>query len=98
MLHKGEIALDEFTPEEVGIPRATLMAIKGGTAEQNAHAILQLLSGERGAFRDIVLLNSGAALVVAGVTRNLRDGIGAAAEAIDAGRAMKVLQESRGGR
>ena len=55
----------------------------------------QLLDGERGAFRDIVLLNSGAALVVAGVVRSLREGVGAAAEAIDNGRAMNVLRQSR---
>ena len=95
ILDGGEIALREITPDEAGLPRATLTALKGGTAEQNARAILQLLDGERGAFRDIVLLNSGAALVVAGVVRSLREGVAAAAEAIDNGRAMNVLRQSR---
>ena len=71
------------------------MQLKGGTAEQNARSIVQLLNGDRDAFRDIVLLNSAAALVISGVARTLRDGVAAAAEAIDSGRAMAVLERSR---
>jgi anthranilate phosphoribosyltransferase len=95
MLSAGDIVLREITPEEAGLPRSTLMQLKGGTAEQNARAILEVLNGERSAFRDIVLLNSGAALVVAGLARTLRDGVAAATEAIDTGRAMTVLEQSR---
>lgn len=95
MLSAGDIVLREITPEEAGLPRSTLTQLKGGTAEQNARAILELLTGERNAFRDIVLLNSGAALVVAGLAGTLRDGVATAAEAIDTGRAMGVLEQSR---
>jgi anthranilate phosphoribosyltransferase len=95
MLNGGDIVLREIAPEDAAIPRSTLTALKGGTAEQNAGAIMRLLNGERSAFRDIVLLNSGAALVIAGVARTLRDGVAAAGEAIDSGRARAVLETSR---
>ncbi len=98
MLEDGQITVRDIVPEDAGIPRATLAALKGGTAEDNARAIRELLGGAKSAFRDIVLLNSAAALVVAGGASNLRDGVARAAEAIDSGSAANALDEARGQR
>jgi anthranilate phosphoribosyltransferase len=98
MLEHGQVAVRDIVPEDAGIPRTTLAALKGGTAEDNARAIRELLSGAKSAFRDIVLLNSAAALVVAGDASNLRDGVARAAEAIDTGRAAHALEQARGQR
>jgi anthranilate phosphoribosyltransferase len=95
MLEDGQVTVRDIVPEDAGIPRATLAALKGGTAEDNACAIRELLGGAKSAFRDIVLLNSAAALVVAGAASNLRDGVARAAEAIDTGRAANALEQAR---
>jgi len=95
MLEDGQVTVRDIVPEDAGIPRATLAALKGGTAEDNARAIRELLGGAKSAFRDIVLLNSAAALVVAGGASNLRDGVARAAEAIDSGRAANALEQAR---
>jgi anthranilate phosphoribosyltransferase len=95
MLESGQITVRDIVPEDAGIPRTTLAALKGGTAEDNARAIRELLGGAKSAFRDIVLLNSAAALVVAGAASNLRDGVARATEAIDTGSAAKALEHAR---
>jgi anthranilate phosphoribosyltransferase len=95
MLESGQVTVRDIVPEDAGIRRATLAALKGGTAEDNARAIRELLGGAKSAFRDIVLLNSAAALVVAGAASNLRDGVARAAEAIDTGRAANALEQAR---
>ncbi len=84
----------EFTlaPEEVGLARAPIAAISGGDAEANAAALLALLKGAPGAYRDTVLLNAGAALVVAGRARSVAEGVGQAAAAIDRGAALEALE------
>jgi anthranilate phosphoribosyltransferase len=81
----------EIRPQDVGMEIATLAQLKGGSASENAAAITKLLDGERGAFRDIVLLNASAALIVADKAKNLRDGALVAAEAIDSGKAKATL-------
>jgi anthranilate phosphoribosyltransferase len=81
----------EVTPEALGLPRASLDQLKGGEAEDNAAAVSALLDGAPGPFRDIVLLNAAAALVVAGAADGLPEGIAQAAQAIDSGRARGVL-------
>ncbi|HEY2034105.1 MAG TPA: anthranilate phosphoribosyltransferase [Rhizomicrobium sp.] len=88
--HKA-VSRRKVTPEEIGVARAPLSALKGGDANENAAALLHLLDGEPGAFRDIVLLNAAAALVVADKMNNLKDGALMAAEAIDSGAARGVL-------
>jgi len=91
-LQDGQIAVFEAAPEDAGLSRAPLSAIKGGDARDNAAAIATLLKGESGAFRDIVLLNAAAALIVAGKAGDLRDGARRAAAAIDSGAAAHVLE------
>jgi anthranilate phosphoribosyltransferase len=83
----------ELDPTELGIKRAPLEAVKGGGPEENARVAREVLQGAKGPRRDVVLLNAAAALRAAGVAREWDDGIGAAAEAIDSGRAADVLQK-----
>lgn len=80
-----------IVPEDAGLPRHPLAAIRGGDAAFNADALRRLLAGETGAYRDAVLLNAAAALWVAGEVDNLRDGAEEAAEAIDKGLANALL-------
>jgi len=91
VLENGTVRRREIAPEEAGIARAQLSAIAGGSAAENAQAIRLLLTGEPSPFREIVLLNTAAALIVAGKTTDLKSGISLAAEAIDSGRAEDVL-------
>ena len=95
MLENGRVTVEDIVPEDAGIERSTLTALKGGTAEENARAIRELFAGARSAFRDIVLLNAAAALIVAGETADLKDGVARGAEAIDNGRAAAALEEAR---
>jgi anthranilate phosphoribosyltransferase len=82
---------DSITPEDAGLPRHSLEAIRGGDAEFNAKALRRLLMGETGAYRDAVLLNAAGALIVAGEARNWQDGVEEAAEALDKGLAKALL-------
>jgi anthranilate phosphoribosyltransferase len=91
VLDNGKVTTMTVAPQDVGLEHASLSALKGGIPDDNADAIRKLLGGARGAFRDIVLLNAAAALVVADKVRNLKDGIARAAQAIDSGAAANVL-------
>lgn len=90
-LKDGKVSTFEVTPEDAGLDRATLAALKGGEPAQNADAIRALLDGKAGAYRDIVALNAGAALVVADQAPDLRAGVSRAAKAIDDGDVRVVL-------
>jgi anthranilate phosphoribosyltransferase len=90
-LENGKVSEIEIAPEEIGVKRATLDQLKGSDAMHNAEAIKQVLAGESGAFRDIVLLNSAAALMVAGKATNLKQGAALAADSIDSGKAATAL-------
>jgi anthranilate phosphoribosyltransferase len=79
-------------PAEFGIPKASPVDLQGGDEAQNASIVHDVLDGRRGAARDVVLLNAGAALFVAGATSSVRDGIGMAASAIDRGAAKTTLE------
>ncbi|ARU15722.1 anthranilate phosphoribosyltransferase [Croceicoccus marinus] len=82
---------DEVTPEDAGLPFHPLEAIRGGDADYNAAALRDLLAGAEGAYRDAVVLNAAAALIVAGEARTLYEGAEEAAEAIDKGLAKALL-------
>ena len=90
-LHDGNLIEFIVTPEDVGLPRAPISAIIGGDAETNAAALRALLAGKRDAYRDTVLLNAGAGLVVAGRAANIQEGIALAAQSIDSGAAQSAL-------
>lgn len=81
----------QVVPEDAGLPRHSLDALRGGDAQFNAAALARLLDGEPGAYRDAVLLNSAAALLVAGEVHTWREGAEEAAEAIDKGLAKALL-------
>ena len=91
-LKGGEIEEFEIAPEEAGLPRHPFEAILGGTPEENGVAFSALLSGEGGAYRDAVLLNSAAALLIAGKVDSLPDGAELAAQSIDSGRALTAVE------
>ena len=90
-LNNGTISVFEVTPEDAGLPRANISELKGGDAATNATALRNLLQGEPGAYRDIVVLNAAAALIVGGKAANLEDGVAKAQSAIDSGRAAQAL-------
>ncbi len=90
-LKGGAIQAFEVTPEEAGLARAEPAALKGGDPAHNAEALRRALNGAPGAYRDIALINAGAALVVAGRAASLRDGVAQGAAAIDSGAALKTL-------
>ena len=81
----------QITPEDAGLTRHPLDALKGGDAAFNAAALRRLLLGEHGAYRDAVLLNAAAALIVAGEAHSWHEGVEEAAEAIDKGLANALL-------
>jgi len=87
----GAVRTFEVTPEEVGLPRADIEDLKGGDGAANAVALAAVLDGAPGAYRDIVLMNAGGALVVAGRAASFADGVRQAAAAIDSGAARARL-------
>ncbi|MFA6449953.1 MAG: anthranilate phosphoribosyltransferase, partial [bacterium] len=91
-LKNGKIRTYNVKPEDFGMKRATLRSIKGGGAADNAEIIRRILSGAKGPKRDVVLLNSAAALVVAGKSKNMKEGIKLAAQSIDSGAAIRKLE------
>jgi len=92
-LKDGDISVFDVTPDLAGLPQATLADLKGGDAKANAAAIRDVLGGEPGPFRDIVLMNAAAALVVGGKAGSLADGVERAARAIDEGGAARALDK-----
>lgn len=90
-LKDGVVKSFEVVPEDFGFTRSPAEAIRGGDARENARIIRQLLDGERGPRRDIVLMNAAAAFMVAGLDGNLKAGIERAAGSIDAGHAREKL-------
>jgi anthranilate phosphoribosyltransferase len=94
-LKDGKIRRYEVTPEEFGMKRAPLEAIRGGTAAENAELIRRIFEREQGARRDIVAVNAGAALVATGVAKTLREGAEIADDAIKSGAAKKKLDEMK---
>ena len=83
----------EITPEKFGLARCTKEELKGGTPEENAKITLAVLNGEKGAKRNAVLMNGGAALYIGGKANSIQDGIALAAELIDSGKALDVLRK-----
>jgi anthranilate phosphoribosyltransferase len=78
-------------PAELGFPKASLEALRGAGPAENAEIARSVLSGAQGPRRDVVLLNSAAALIAAGLAKEFKEGIGLAREALDSGRAGEVL-------
>jgi len=92
-LKDGKITEFEVTPQSVGLEVSNIEVLKGGDADVNAQAIRDVLAGNPSAYRDIVLMNAGAALVVAGKADTLKEGVELAASTIDSGKAAKALDK-----
>lgn len=89
----GWYKLYTITPEQFGLERCTKEDLKGGTPQENADITRAILSGEKGAKRDAVLMNAGASLYIGGKAESMADGIRLAAELIDSGKAAETLNK-----
>ena len=94
-LRGGQLRQFTVEPEEAGLPRAPLDDIRGGDPAENARALLDVLAGVPGPYRNTVLLNAAAGLVVADRVHTLRDGVAQAAHALDSGAARRALDALR---
>ena len=94
-LHGGKIASFIVEPEDAGLSRAPIAAIRGGDADFNASALEAVLQAAPGAYRDTVLLNAAAALIIAGQAGDLREGVSLAAHSIASGAALAALETLR---
>lgn len=88
----GQFKKYRLCPEDFGLKRCNKADLVGGTPEENAAITLAILSGEKGAKRDAVLMNAGAALYIAHKAQSIAEGIKLAAELIDSGKAMNLLE------
>jgi len=89
----GSVNTFYLHPADVGLPKAAAGALRGGDAHENARIIERVLAGDRGPARDVVLLNAGAGLMVAGESASVADGLLMAARAIDRGDARRTLDQ-----
>lgn len=100
-LKDGSVTTFEISPADAGLDIHPIEALKGGDAAHNAEALLRVLDGEPGAYRDIVLMNTAAGLLIAGQAQSLKEGAEKAASAIDTGAARttltKLVSVSNGG-
>jgi anthranilate phosphoribosyltransferase len=86
-LENGKVRTFEISPEEAGLKRSTPYALRGGDAEANAAALLDVLKGKPGPFHDVAVFNAAAALIVAGLAKDLKAGVAIAQKSIDSGEA-----------
>jgi len=91
-LNNGKIRTYSLSPEELGFDRATIADIRGDTPQENAADIVKILQGQKGPKRDIVVMNSAAALVVGGKASDIKDGVELAQQTIDSGAALEKLK------
>jgi anthranilate phosphoribosyltransferase len=82
----------EIAPEDAGLPRVKPEALRGGEALENAHAVMDVLKGRKGPFRDVAVLNAAAGLIVAGRTKNLKEAVELAQKSVDSGEAHNRLE------
>jgi anthranilate phosphoribosyltransferase len=92
-LENGAITQTEIVPEDAGLERSSLEALRGGGAAENAQALTALLKGEKNAYRDIVMLNAAAALMVAGRANDIMAGAALAQQLLDNGAARDKLDQ-----
>ena len=90
-LKDGKVTVFEITPADAGLAPAKLSDLRGGDAKTNAASVREVLAGKKGPFRDIVLLNAGAAMVVGAKAANLADGVALATHSIESGAAARAL-------
>lgn len=93
LLEDGVISHHCFSPEEVGLPQYDNSQIKGGDSKENADILKKVLKGEKGAYRDTVLLNAGIGIYTGGKARTIQEGISIAGDVIDSGAAYEKLEK-----
>jgi anthranilate phosphoribosyltransferase len=91
-LENGTVRTFELKPEDAGLPRVKPEALRGAEAKDNASALLDVLKGKKGAFRDVALLNAAAGLIVAGRAKDLKEAMASAAKSVDSGEAEGCLE------
>jgi len=94
-LKNGEVSTYTITPESLGILRASLEDIKGGTPKENARDLLCIFKGQKGPKRDLVVMNAAAALYVSGIVGSIKQAIPIAEDAIDSGKVMVKFNQFR---
>jgi anthranilate phosphoribosyltransferase len=92
-LENGKITTFELNPEDFGVPRVELQALKGGDGVANAAALREVLSGAKNAYRDISLANAAASLVIAGKAETIHDGMRLATQSLDSGATALALEK-----
>jgi anthranilate phosphoribosyltransferase len=92
----SSVTLRQISPGDVGLAPAPITALRGGDAVENAGILRNIFAGEQGSRRDVVLLNAAAVLVVAGMAKDMTDGVKRAAAAIDSGKVMDFLAKLAG--
>lgn len=93
-LKAGIVTQYKISPEQFDMQTSSVAELAGGEAEENARILMQVLKGDHGPHRNITLLNAGAALLVGGKAQTLEEGIKLASDAIDSGRALKLIGKS----
>ena len=91
-LENGKVRTFDIAPEDVGLSPCKPENLRGGDATANASALLHVLDGEKGPHRDVAVMNAGAALVVAGKAKDLKEGVAVAQQSLDSGEAGKRLE------
>ena len=86
-LENGKVTTFEIKPEDVGLAKSKPEDLRGGDAEHNASAVMDVLRGKKGPFRDVALLNAAAAIVVAGKAKDLKEGVAVATKSVDSAEA-----------
>lgn len=92
-LNDGLVQSYSITPQDLGYPLARQQDITGGTPEENARILVSVMKGEKSAARDIIAMNSGAAVYISGKAPNLKEGAKMAEDAIDTGKALELLHK-----
>ena len=90
-VRNGSVKQYQISPEQFGLSRAPLSAIIGGDVKENARLVREVLEGKKSARRDVVLLNAAAALMAAAKAEGIHEGVEAAAESLDSGKAKAKL-------
>ena len=91
--NSGPVETFEFDPIDLGLVRVSLDELQGGEPKENAETIRNILNGEKGPKRDIVLINAAAGIVVGGKAKSLREGLKKATESVDSGAALNILKQ-----
>ena len=92
-LKNGTVSEFEIEPGDAGVAQHCVEDLKGGDAVYNATALKGVLNGDKNAYRDMVLMNAGAGMLVGGLASDLKDGAKIAAESIDSGKAKQALSD-----